>query len=270
MSSFCVNTVARGLLRARASRAAVGAQSLGLPTTIPNAYLVQNAMREMMAEGKHTVDDAKINTMGWKIGATNDKARQALGLQKPFYGSVFDFHKYTAFDVAMATYKFDEFITSRAVEPEIALRLGRDVSANSTTADICEAVSHVAATIEVVDSAVGGPREGSQVIADNAGHGRLIIGNPVEWKNGMFNPETIKVWLRVNGKVERESHGGFVDGGAFAATSWLARAVHEHGHSLKAGDWITTGSTSVPYPANKGDLVEVEFEGLGRTSVKLE
>lgn len=268
MASFCAKTIARGLCRARTAVAPVAPVDVSLPTSIPNAYLVQNEMRALMAEGE--IAKTKINPMGWKIGATNDGARKALGLEAPFYGSIF--HHYTAFDVAVQTCKFEEFITSRVNEPELALRIGKNLPADkpATAADISAAVSHVATAIEVVDSAVSGPRAGSQVIADNAGHGRWIVGKPLEYKEGMFDPEAIKLWLRVNGKVERESTGGFVEGGAFTATAWLANTLRENGHSLKAGDWITTGTAAAPYPAVKGDLVEVEFEGLGKTAVKFE
>ena len=49
---------------------------------------------------------------------------------------------------------------------------------------------------------------------------------------------------------------------------WLAEQLVEAGGSLKAGEWVSTGSTTTPIPAEAGSKVSATFEDFGSVSVK--
>jgi 2-keto-4-pentenoate hydratase len=57
-------------------------------------------------------------------------------------------------------------------------------------------------------------------------------------------------------------------GGGDLALTWLANHLNGHGLGLKEGEIITTGVITEFFSAGLGDAVEVEFEHLGRVTVR--
>jgi 2-keto-4-pentenoate hydratase len=47
------------------------------------------------------------------------------------------------------------------------------------------------------------------------------------------------------------------------AVAWLADALAERGDALRAGDLVTTGSTTRPVPVAAGETVVARFSSLG-------
>ena len=63
--------------------------------------------------------------------------------------------------------------------------------------------------------------------------------------------------------------GRNVDGGAFAATAWLANMLAAKGQVLKAGDYVTTGSVTPPMPVKADERVVADFGRLGRVELRI-
>jgi 2-keto-4-pentenoate hydratase len=257
---------AKLLLEARAAHSVIALEAWKhAPSAESEAHAAQEEFVKLGGFGRR---------IGWKIGATNQGARDALKLQQPFYGQLFDSLATTqvAGPVLFPAGKFYQ----RVIEPEIALVMAEavDASKGPVTADMIRAATaRVVPAIEIVDSCFGAKWKeagGLSITAENGAHGRFILGGGHEAAPAGFDATGIKVEIAVNGKVEREGTGAAVDGGAFEATAWLANQLALRGISLIKGDIITTGSASVPWIGNAGEEIVARFDGLGEVSIRFE
>jgi len=231
----------------------------GMPATIAEGYAVQAAL----------VQASGLPQCGWKIGATNAGAREMLGVDGPFYGVLLDTLSSDSPSRFAASGMFQ-----RVVEPEIALQIDVDLDPSAAPFDaaaIRRAVRAVLPAIEIVDTplAAGLKSGGPSLIADGGAHGRWIKGAPAAgWRD--LDLIAHRVTLAVDGAVVREGSGGNVEGGPFAATAWLANALAAAGSGLKAGDYVTTGTTTQPVPAAAGQTVLADFGALGTVEIRFD
>lgn len=261
MTATSIDAAARTLLDHRTRLVGLGALPDGQrPETVADAYSIQDAVVALR------VSELGAGRIGYKIGATNQAARDLLGVEEPFFGVLFD----SLTTTTPASIPAASLIT-RVVEPEIAIELAADLdpaAAPFDAAAIRAATRALMPAIEVVDTAyaawntAGGP----SLIADNAAHGRWIVGPAVTDIDGL-DPAAVAVTLTVDGRIEREGVGANVDGGAYGAAAWLATALARRGIGLKAGDRITTGTATPPIPAEAGQTVVADFAGLGRVEI---
>lgn len=233
------------------------------PITASDGYAVQAGVVARL----RAVADAR--GVGYKIGATNPAAREMLGTSEAFAG------------VLISTFCHASPLTIRArdyhvmvLEPEIALRLGEGLPlsrAPYTPEAVAEAVEAVAPAIEIVTSPFP--------VWNQAGIGCIIGDNGANggWVHGGFDSDFRRldlaeqaVSLSVNGVVEREGFGRNVDGGPMIVLAWLANFLISMGQELRAGDLITTGSTTQPFLAAAGQDVVADFGPLGQCRVVIE
>ena len=233
------------------------------PQTPDDGYAIQEALIALR------VGDDGARPIGWKIGATNAGARAMLGVDGPFYGVLLDTLSSDAPSRFAAAGMFQ-----RVVEPEIALQIDVDLDPSAAPFDaetIRRAVRAVLPAIEIVDTplADGLGSGGPSLIADGGAHGRWIKGAPARgWRD--LDLIAHRVTLAVDGAVVREGSGGNVEGGPFAATAWLANALAATGRGLKAGDYVTTGTTTQPVPASAGQTVVADFGALGTVEIRFD
>lgn len=201
--------------------------------------------------------------IGWKIGATNPAARELLGVAEPFYGVLL------SSVTAAAPARFAAAgMFLRVIEPEIALEIATDLDPADAPFDagaIRGAVRAVIPAIEIVDTplAEGLKAGGPSLIGDDGAHGRWIRGTPVlDWQH--LDLVEHRVTMHIDGALVREGRGGNVEGGPFAATAWLANALAAEGRGLRAGEYVTTGTTTQPAPATAGQAVLADFGVLGQ------
>lgn len=162
----------------------------------------------------------------------------------------------------------------RIIEAEIALRLGRDV-----TAEDAQAMTHASAdafidamtvAIEVVDTRWQQPLAdvpGLLKLADLQVHGALVL-------DGAWKPYVRRDWLQqrcslITGKqppVVRQGTHTLADP-AWVLPQWLRHVTREFG-TVPASTIVTTGNWVGHQTANKDDLVVVEFEDLGKVSLQ--
>jgi 2-keto-4-pentenoate hydratase len=177
---------------------------------------------------------------------------------------------------------------NRAFEAEIALRLGRTVTperaAELTPEDAHGLVDAMAVSIELVDSRwlEGGRADALLRLADAQSHGALVLG---EWR-----PYERRDWAAQTCVVDivSEGRGGArADAGAASESrqikatgshsmgdpAWLLpiwlRHGTRHGQSVARGSVVTTGTWVGLVPARTGELVSVEFAGMGSAVVQL-
>lgn len=261
MSADAVKAAATTLLDHRSRRATLDALPADQkPEATADGYAIQEqVILERVAKGAAPI--------GYKIGATNAGARELLGLPDMFWGVLLS----TMTTDAPSSFTGDDLYI-RVIEPEIALRFSAPLDAAKgpvTEADVIAAVDAVLPAIEIVDTPFGAgwtKAGGASLIADDGAHGAWIKGTPVDGAKAM-DLLGLAVTLTAGGETVREGKGGNVEGGPFAVTAWLVNELAKHGKSIKAGDYVTTGSTTAPYPAKPSETVVADYGVLGSVTV---
>lgn len=205
--------------------------------------------------------------IGYKIACTNVTAQRQLSVDAPFAGrllSAFFFESPARVDAS----KF----FMRVVEAEFAFEMARDLPPTTSLRsrqEIADAVKGVLPGIEIVDSrfddwtTIGAP----SLIADNACNAAWVKGRLMtDWQKVDLAAQAVRV--TVNGKLQREGTGGNVLGHPLNALEWLVHNLSSRGLGLKAGQWVTTGVTTVVYMAEAGDKITADFGPVG--SVELD
>ena len=226
------------------------------PVSVADGYAVQGSLvAQMLAGGARRT--------GYKIGATNPAARAMLETDAPFSAVLVSDFCHASPAVLQAS-EYHVII----LEAEIALRLGTDLPASGapyTVDSVAAAVDAVAPAIEVVTSPfpVWNKAGIGSIIADNGANGCWIHGGyRRDWHN--LDLVDLAVSLNINNSVVCEGAGRNVDGGPLIGLAWLANFLAASGVDLKAGEMVTTGSTTTPFPGEAGQEVVADFGPLGQ------
>ncbi len=253
MAGDVTGEAAEILLAARRGLAPVAALP---PTCRPGndaeGYMIQTAL----------VASVGAEPVGFKIGATSEKAQRFIGTQTPFFGEVLreGCHESPAELPA-------EAFTFRLIEPEFAFRLGETLPAREAPYlrdDVAAAVEALYPAIEVVTSCLSDwNQQGTpSIIADNGVHGALVLGARCDnWRD--LELETHKVVLQINGETTGEGTGANCLGHPLNALTWLVNALSAQGRDLAAGKLITTGVVTPFELLEAGDRARADFGGLG-------
>ena len=226
------------------------------------AYAIQYAVERILTT------ERGFQTIGYKIAATNALSRQHLKISGPFFGRLYN--SMTSKSPARLPSGIDFF---RVYEPEIVVQVDRDLDPSLAPFDatmIERATRAVLPAIEIIGTHLTPWTQAgaANLIADNAAHGHWIIGESVaDWSR--MDLMDAPITLEINGEIKATSKGRNVDGGPFGATAWLANALVAVGRGLKAGEYITTGSVTAPWPVIPGDSVLADFGMLGRIELRI-
>ncbi len=258
-----VGRAARNLLNHRDRGRTIGSvPEADRPAGIAEGYAIQAEAERILRE------ERGVAAIGFKIGATSALARELLGVPEPFFGRLYDAttHESPADLPAGANF-------FRVHEPEVAVRIGRDLdpaAAPFDAAAIEAATCAVLPAVEVIGCHFDPWMEAgaANLISDNAAHGRWVAGAAVtDWSG--IDLLDCPVSLRIDGETAARGRGRNVDGGAFGATAWLANTLAAMGRGLKAGDHVTTGTVAPPPPAAPGQEVTADFGPLGAVTLRI-
>lgn len=161
----------------------------------------------------------------------------------------------------------------RLIEAEVALRLGREVTAAQaaklTNEEGAALVDAMTVSIEVVDSRW---RQGIEApallkLADLQSHGALVLGEWIAFVARDWAAQTCIVQIGAQPPVEwRGTHS--LGDPAWLLAPWLRHATRD-GQTVPSGTVVTTGTWCGMLPAAAGDLVTARFVGVGQASVQL-
>ncbi len=253
---------AADLLRAERERCQIGLISRRFPgMTLDDAYAIQSAqMTRKLAEGRRIV--------GWKIGLTSRAMQEALGIETPDSGVLYD-------DMLFgngATVPRGRFIQPR-IEAEIAFVLCRGISGNATREEVLAATEFVTPALEILDTRItrvdadtGAPRVIFDTISDNAANAGLVLGD------GRFDPAEVDLrWIgsivKKNGRVEATGLGAAVLDDPATSIVWLARRMAGYGQELQAGQIVLSGSFIPPIECPPGSRIRADFGRFGAVSL---
>ena len=224
--------------------------------TIEIAYQIQATLRAL--------DPAPV--LGYKLGYTSAAMRAQMNITEPNYGVLTPAHVVSD---PKGRVRAAELIHPLA-EPEIALRIGRDLRGpNVTRAELVAAIDAVFPAIEIVDTRYHAYKfTAIDNIADNSSSARFILGPAL-------GPETISalpnspVTLRIDGAAVDHGFGRAAMDDPVLALLWLVNALGAKGIGLEAGAVIMTGGLTRAHPIAAGNVVEADFAGLGVARLEL-
>lgn len=221
------------------------------------AYAIQ-------AEYARLREQAGATLIGRKIGATSQAIQEQLGVGTPDYGHLFD-------DMVIAD--GGEVVLSELVaplvEPEIAFRLGRDLTGPGLTAeDVLAAASAVCPAMEIIDSRVTDWKIAFvDTVADNGSSARCVFGSEQELRPGTDLAGEV-VRLSEDGVPVAEGPATAVLGHPATSVAWLANALADYGAGLRAGDLVLSGSLTRATPLTPGREYTATFKNLGSVSCR--
>ena len=252
-----MTSAATSLLVARRARRELETLGASAPADVAAAYEVQHELALSMGA---------IPPAGFKIGATAKQMQAYLGITTPAAGFI------APGDLirSPAERRLADHVAP-GCEPEVALRLGRDLPAGRCTrAEAAAAVAEVFAGIELVENryvdfrSIGAPT----LIADQFFHSAAVLGAPAAgWQSADLG--AIRGRISVNGTLRGEGVGADLLGHPFEALAWLAgsQAAARFG-GLKAGQVVFLGSVTPPVWIDGPCLVTAEFDLLGKVEIR--
>lgn len=249
------------LFEAERSGVQIGLLSGAFPgMTLDDAYAVQDAfVAQKRAAGGRVI--------GWKIGLTSRAMQDALGIETPDSGVLFD-------DMLFedgAEVPPGRFIQPR-IEAEIAFVMKAALSAAPDRAEVLAATDYVAPSLEILDTRIvrrdaktGAARTVCDTIADNAANAGLVLGTARHPPGGDLR--WVGAIVRRDGVVEETGLGAGVLNDPVTSVIWLAERLARYGQRIEAGQIVLSGSFIRPVEAPPGCRIEAEFGGFG--SVRL-
>lgn len=205
---------------------------------------------------------------GTKIGCTTKIMQEYMGVPHPFAGAIFD----TTVQHGNGEFEFDAFLHV-GVECEIAVKLSSAIPADAapySMESVSDAVAAFFPAIEIVDDRyvdfVSREPDWRTWVADDFFGAGIVLGKPVtDWRS--MDLAALLGSMKINGIEVGSGHGrDIINGHPLEALVWLANAEAARGRDLPA-DWIVMlGSVVQTNWVSRGDLVEVNIEGLGKAS----
>ena len=251
-------TAAEALIQARLDYVVLEEFPGGVfPADIDEGYAVLDAIAAQFG----------IPIGGWKAALTNDAIMRKMKTDTPACGPLFQpYIRPTPAHLNLP----DE--SMRGIECEFAFRMGGTLPPRAepyTTAETAAAVATLHPAIEVVDIRVkdGMAHGAGALIADFCANAGFVYGAGFDnWND--FDLASHEVTLSVEGEPVVTGFGREVLGDPRNSLTWVANFLSNRGKGLKAGEWVTTGSTMGIHPVPAGSEVSADFGALGTIDVK--
>jgi 2-keto-4-pentenoate hydratase len=227
--------------------------SLSGSLSLDRAYAIQRQLTAMrVAEGERVV--------GWKLGYTSTAMREQMGIAAPNFAPLTDAMLLS--DGA----DLGALAIQPRVEPEIAVRLGRDLAGDVDVEGVGAAVAEVRACLEIVDSIF---TDYVFSLEDNTADGSsaafVVLGETLQLRDRL---DEVTVRLVRNGEPVAVATGAAAGGHPLAGVAWLAAQLAERGEALERGQLVITGGLTRAVPLMPGDSVSACFQERTTVSVR--
>ena len=208
--------------------------------------------------------DAGAARLGHKVGLTNKRMQEQLGVNEPDFGFLLD-DMQVPDGHALA---LGAFIAPR-IEPEICFLIDRDlVGPGVTRSDVMAATSALAPALEVIDSRIAEWKiKLVDTVADNASSARVVVGPWTFLDRGHFDLIGAEGWIERDDDVVATGHGSDVFGDPALAVAWLVNKLAEFGVGIRAGEIVIPGALTASLPLGSGSRFTAVIDGLGSVSV---
>lgn len=249
------NRIARAFVEARHASRALPDYPGDRPTTLSDAYAIQD--QAIALDGRAIV--------GWKVGRINAPTDAELGTNR-LAGPIFADQLYLQpGDGVPATLPIirDGFA---AAEAEYCVRIGRSPAAGSTELTIEEVLDLVDAVhigIEIASSPyprinIDGPLVTISDFGNNFG---LLIGDAVpDWRSLAFLDWPVE--SRIDDQSVGQATARAMLDGPIGAVAFLIASLAERGIALQPGQWVSSGAVTGVHPVLPGNAFVATFGEL--------
>ena len=200
---------------------------------------------------------------GYKVGCTSRAVQTAFGLSTPVSGRVLAHQVHESGAVLDAAELVD-----LAVEPELVLRIGRDLSgAGLSDAELRAGIESVGAGVELHHYRFhhGSPTS-QELVAGNALQAGAVL-SPESVPLGDLDLDREGIGLFVDGELVESGIGAEILGGPLRSLRWLVTHLTSRGEVLPAGSFVIPGSATSLIRVGAGQAVEARFTRVGTCSV---
>jgi 2-keto-4-pentenoate hydratase len=190
------------------------------------------ARRARLAQGE--------KPLGWKVGLGAPATMQKLGLTAPAVGFLLQNGELpSGTTLSLKNYK------RPVAEPEIAVRMGRDLAPGATAEDALAAVASIQPAIELADlDILPAPDNLDAVVAGNIFHRHVVLG--MQTRAGGELDGIVSRVMRHGLEFNRTAHPEALTGKLDDIVAYVANLLAAFGERLKAGEIVITGSITLP------------------------
>jgi 2-oxo-hept-3-ene-1,7-dioate hydratase len=230
---------------------------------VEDAYAIQGAWTKLKQARGRVIQ-------GHKIGLTSKAMQNAVGIEEPDHGVLFDDMFYSDGAQILA----ERFHAPR-VEVELAFVLQKPLRGpDCTIFNVLEATSYVTPALEIlesrmqrVDPQTGATRKVVDTICDNAANAALVLGGR-PFKPDSADLRWVAALLFRNGQIEETGVAAGVLNHPANGIAWLARKLAAHGEGLETGEVVLAGSFTRPIDVAKGDTIHADYGPFGSVSCR--
>ncbi|MEC8492518.1 MAG: hypothetical protein VXY76_06445 [Pseudomonadota bacterium] len=203
---------------------------------------------------------------GYKAALTAVPAQQAMGINEPIIGVVFEHAAYQA-DSA-TTVATDRLVL---LETEVGFTLRKEITAPVAKDDVFDAIACCSGMIELASPNLQQRPTGADLIANNAASYGCISGASAAYPTDI-DIDALPVSLTCIDAEQRALHtamAGSVMAGQRDALIWLINQILAQGYELRPGHVLMTGSIGSMHPGKAGRY-RADFGALGELNFALD
>lgn len=246
-------TIARAFVTARREGSALPDFPGTMPTTLADAYRVQDAALRL-AEGR---------VAGWKVGKIAPPVDGANRLAGPIFADTIVDIGVDAGATPPAMPMFADGFGAAEAEYLLRLAIAPDpAKTDYTTEEAIALIDAVHVGIEVASSPFPGINDHgpTATVSDFGNNNGLVIGARIEgWRDIDLNDWPVT--LSINGaEIGRATTATMLDG-PFGAARFLLEHLARRGIAAQAGQWISSGAVTGVHRVWPGDRVVAGFDG---------
>jgi 2-keto-4-pentenoate hydratase len=200
---------------------------------------IQAGMRRQFALLQQQ-ERAGARRIGWKVGFGAPAAMEKLGIAAPLIGFLLD----RAVLRSGATVSLSSW-TKPAAEPEIAIEIGRDLTAGASDVEVAKAIVAIGPAIELAD--VDGPADDVEaILAGDIFQRHVIFGPRDTGRAGATLDGLVGQVIRSGRKVPVPADLEANTGALRVIVRQVAETLSAFDRQLHAGDLIIAGSVTPP------------------------
>jgi len=202
--------------------------------------------------------------LGWKVGFGAPAAMSALDIEQPLVGYLM----HSGLIASGTEVPFSAF-TQPAIEPEIAVYLGKDVAGGSDATTIEAAIAAVGPAIEIADVTFA-PTEGvERILAGNIYQRGIVLGAVDEHRAGA-RLTGLTATIRRNGvDIEIPDEIESNTGRLIDVVATVADTLAAMGERLSAGELVIAGSIVPPFLLDDATTIEYSLGQAQAISIKI-
>lgn len=224
---------------------------------------IRRGMRAQLADRRRRIDAGDI-PLGWKVGFGAPAAMDALDIETPLVG----FLMRSALVGSGSKIALSDF-TKAAIEPEIAVYLGRNLDHGADRETIKAAISGLGAAIEIADVTFPPSAGPEKILAGNIYQKGVVLGAVDERRAGArLDDLTATICfnrVEVDTPDDLESNTGPI----LDVVGVVADTLAAGGGRLSAGELVIVGSIVPPFILDAAATISLALGDAGPISINV-